>query len=164
MSDVYMRRFINNLENVSKKSDIIFSDLTLITTDTAGIITSVNLPFLNFSGYTFKECVGLKCNFLQLHGDKRNKRANMQVKHHLKHKLTIPFYVKFYNVTKNKKPFVFYCQIKPMISDNKIMGYYSMGSPLLELYKPFQMKSGRLELAIRRRLEKDEEYRRIKKI
>ena len=139
MSDLYMRRFVTNLQNVEKKQDRVFSDLTLITTDTKGVVTSVNMPFQAFTGYSFKYATGRNCNFMQLLDDKRNRRPNMQVRHHIQHKLTYPLYVKFYNQTKLNSPFVMYCQIKPMMSNGLITGYVSHGSPIFEMPKLYKM-------------------------
>jgi len=161
MSDLYMRRFIKNLQNIDKKQDRCFTDLSLITTDVSGIVKTVNMHFQCFTGYSFNDAVGINCNFMQLLDDKRNKKANMKVRHHIKNKLTFPLYVKFYNQTKHNSPFVMYSQIKPMISDGLIMGYYSHGSAIFELSKPYKMQPTDNEINVRNKIKRQLLYRAL---
>ena len=161
MSDLYMRRFIENLENIGKKQDRIYSDLSLITTDANGIVKSVNMPYQAFTGYNSEDATGINCNFMQLLDDKRNNKANMKVRHHIQYQLTYPLYVKFFNQTKHNSPFVMYCQIKPMLSDGHIMGYLSHGSPIFELSRPFKMQPSDNEINVRNKIKRQLLYKAL---
>lgn len=151
MSDLYMKRFIRSLSGVCVSNQLILSELVLITTDLKGVVKTVNQPFEYFTGFKLDDCVNLKCNFLQLKDDLRNRKANCQVKEHISRRMTSPCYVKFFNITKSNTPFVMYCRISPILIGNKIVGFYSLGSPLLELILTRRMSWSHEEYELRKR-------------
>lgn len=144
MSHLYSKRFKTEIYDAKMGQN--YNSLFLITTNTKGVVLSVNSRFLQFTGYDINDCVGKNCNFLQNKNDTRNYDGNWKTRYHINQKLTIPFYVTFFNKTKTNYNYVIYLKIEPIVKNDVIIGYYSLGKPMRELLTIYKIHMCKKEL------------------
>lgn len=107
---------------------------------------TVNLPFMNFTGFSESDIIGKNCNCLQDKQDDRNRNGNWKTNWHMTQEFTMPLFVTFFNATKRGENYLIYNKIQCIRRDGEIVGYFSLGKPMRELCTIYKVHCTKEEL------------------